>query len=229
MPLGIVMSVDRIALPEYTRKQEWWNSISHLCGVVFALIAGPFLVVKAVNTNNALFISACVIYLVSLIVLYSGSALYHGLLPCPFKRVMRVLDHDNVFLLIMGSYTPYTWIGLYETKDGFPWCWVIFGLVWSLCILGIVFNSIDLKKYSKICMVIYVGMGSAILAAFYPLYFSIGLAGILTLLGSGVFYWVGATLYVLGGKKSFWYHTVFHFFVLAATTLMFFSIYFFVL
>ena len=223
------MSLERITLPNYTRKQEWWNSISHFCGVVFALIVAPFLLVKACKSDNAMYIAACVIYLVALIILYAGSSLYHGLPSCPFKKVMRVLDHDNVFLLIMGSYTPYTWIGLSEAKDGFPWCWVIFGTVWSLCILGIVFNSIDLKKFSKVCMVIYVGMGSAILAAFYPLYFSIGLAGILTLLGSGVFYWVGATLYVLGGKKNFWYHTVFHFFVLAATTLMFFSIYFFVL
>ncbi len=223
------MPVERITLPNYTRKQEWWNSVSHFCGAIFALAVSPFLLIKAGESGKAMNVAACVIYLASLVVLYAGSALYHGLRPGPFKKVMRVLDHDNVFLLIMGSYTPYTWIALSETKDGFPWCWVIFGLVWSLCILGIVFNSIDIKKYSKICMVIYVGMGSAIVAAFYPLYFSIGLAGILTLLGSGVLYWAGATLYVLGGKRNFWYHTVFHFFVLAATTLMFFSIYFFVL
>lgn len=223
------MSLERISLPEYTRKQEWWNAISHFCGLVFGLIAGPFLLLKACKTNNALTIAACAIYLVAYAVLYAGSALYHALLPGPTKKIMRVLDHDNVYLLIMGSYTPYTWIGLAEPKDGFPWGWIVFGVVWSLCILGIVFNSVDLKKFSKVCMVIYVGMGSAILAAFYPLYFGIGLAGILTLLGSGVFYWVGAMLYAMGKKRSFWYHTVFHFFVLAATTLMFFSIYFFVL
>jgi hemolysin III len=223
------MPIEKIALPQYSRKQEWWNAISHFCGVIFALIAGPFLLVKAAKGGNALNIVACSIYLLSLIVLYFGSGLYHALLPGNFKKVMRVLDHDNVFFLIMGSYTPYTWIGLYAPKDGFPWGWVIFGLVWALCILGIVLNSIDLKKHSRFCMVIYVLMGSCILAAFYPLYFSIGLYGILTLLGSGILYWIGATLYALGGKKNLWYHTVFHFFILAATTLMFFSIYFFVL
>lgn len=223
------MPFDKIALPDYTRKQEWWNSISHLCGVIFALIVGPFLLVKATNTGNALTIAACVIYLLTLIILYSGSALYHGLLPGRAKKLFRIFDHNNIFLLIMGSYTPYTWIALANPQDGFPWCWLIFGIVWSLCILGIVFNSIDLKKYGKLCMAIYVGVGSTILVAFYPLYFSIGLPGILTLLGSGVLYWIGATLYGLGGKKNYWYHTVFHFFILAATTLMFFSIYFFVL
>ena len=223
------MHIDQIDLPNYTRKQEWWNSISHLCGVVFAVIVGPFLLIKACASDDALTIAACVIYLVSLIILYAGSALYHGLLPGRAKKVLRVLDHNNVFMLIMGSYTPYTWIALSHTADGFPWCWIIFGAVWGLSLLGIVFNCLDLKKYEKPCMVIYVGVGSVILVAFYPLYFTIGLPGILTLLGSGVFYWVGATLYALGGKKNYWYHTVFHFFVLAATTLMFFSIYFFVL
>ena len=223
------MSLERIALPDYTRKQEWWNCISHLCGAVFAVAVAPFLLIKAAEKANALTLWACIIYLFSMFVLYVGSAVYHGLPPCNAKRVMRVLDHDNVFFLIMGSYTPYTLIALENPVDGFPWGWMIFGLVWGLSILGIVFNSIDLKKHSKICMVIYVGVGSVILVAFYPLYFSIGLPGILTLLGSGVLYWIGAMLYVLGGKKSHWYHTVFHFFVLAAVTLMFFSIYFFVL
>ncbi|MDY6100425.1 MAG: hemolysin III family protein [Candidatus Enteromonas sp.] len=223
------MPLEQIALPSYTRKQEWWNSMSHLAGVVFALIAGPFMIVKSTQKGDILSLLAVCIYLFSMVVLYSGSALYHGLRPGNAKKVFRVLDHDNVFFLIMGSYTPYTWIALRSPEDGFPWGWVIFASVWTLCILGIVFNSINIKKHAKLSMLIYVGVGSLILIAFYPLYFAIGIPGILTLLFSGVLFWIGAMLYGLGGKKSYWYHTVFHFFILAATTLMFFSIYFFVL
>lgn len=223
------MPIEQISLPSYTRKQEWWNCISHLLGALFALAAGPFMIIKTVQNQDVLSIIAVVIYLFSMLVLYSGSALYHGLRPGKAKKVFRVLDHDNVFFLIMGSYTPYTWIALRHPADGFPWGWVIFSSVWALCILGIVFNSIDIKKHAKLCMIIYVGMGSLIVTAFYPLYFAIGVPGILTLLFSGILFWIGAMLYGLGGKKNYWYHTVFHFFILAATTLMFFSIYFFVL
>lgn len=223
------MPIDQIALPSYSRKQELWNSMSHLAGAIFALVAGPFMVFKTLSRQDAISVVAVIIYLVSMFVLYMGSALYHGLQPSKLKKICRVLDHDNVFLLIMGSYTPYTWIALRNPQDGFPWGWTIFGSVWALCILGIIFNSIDLKKHAKFCMVIYVGVGSLICAAFYPLYYAIGLYGILTLLFSGVLFWIGAMLYGLGGKKNYWYHTVFHFFVLAATTLMFFSIYCFVI
>ncbi|HBS02794.1 MAG TPA: hemolysin III [Firmicutes bacterium] len=223
------MPIEQIALPSYTRKQEWWNCISHLCGAIFALVAAPFMLLKASGDGKPLAILSCSIYLFSMLVLYSGSALYHGLKPGKAKKICRVLDHNNVFFLIMGSYTPYTLVALYEPVDGFPWGWVIFASVWALCILGIVFNSIDLKKHAKLSMLIYVGVGSLILVAFYPLYFALGIPGLLTLLFSGVLFWIGATLYGLGGKKNYWYHTVFHFFILAGTTLMFFSIYFYVL
>ena len=223
------MSVKEITLPKYTLGQELWNSISHGLGALFALIAGPFLIIKAALTNDVINIAAVSFYIFSMLVLYVGSCLYHALARNDGKRVFRVLDHDNVFLLIMGSYTPYCLIALRNPADGFPWGYVILGLVWGLCILGIVLNSINIHKYKVICMVVYVAMGSAIVTAFYPLWFAIGPAGVFTLLGSGVLYWIGAMLYGLGAKKSAWWHTVFHFFVLAATILMFFSIYCFVL
>ncbi len=223
------MSVKEITLPNYSLGMELWNAISHGLGVLFALIAGPFMIAKAGNTGDPLSIIAVSFYIFSMIILYTGSTLYHGLARNDGKRVFRVLDHDNVFLLIMGSYTPYCLIALRNPMDGFPWGYVILGLVWGLCILGIVLNSINIHKYKAVCMVVYVAMGSAIVSAFYPLWFAIWPAGVFTLLGSGVLYWIGAVLYGIGAKKSPWWHTVFHFFVLAATILMFFSIYYFVL
>ncbi len=224
-----IMRVKEIYLPPYTRSQEAWNALSHFAGVLFALIAMPFAITKAALTGNVLTMVAIGIYSGTFLLLYAGSAIYHALDRGDQKRIMRVIDHDNVFLLIMGSYTPYCWIALANPVDGFPWGWVIFGLVWGLCGLAIVLNSIDLKRFKAFSALVYVGVASAIVTAFYPLYFAIGLPGVLTLLCSGFLYWIGAMLYGIGSKKSKWFHTVFHFFVLAATIVMFFGIYIFVL
>lgn len=223
------MKVTEIYLPPYTKTQEIWNSLSHFAGVIFALIAMPFAISKAALSGDVLSITAIAIYSGCFLLLYAASTIYHALDRGNQKRLMRIVDHDNVFLLIMGSYTPYCWIALRNTADGFPWGWVIFGLVWGLCVLAIVLNSIDLKKFKIFSAIVYVGVASAIVTAFYPLYFSIGLNGVIVLLISGILYWIGAVLYGVGGKKNAWFHTVFHFFVLAATIVMFFGIYLFVL
>ena len=223
------MRVADIALPPYTKKMEIWNTLSHGLGVVFGLIAGPFAITKAAVTHDALSVLSIAIYVVTMIVLYAGSAIYHGLAPSNAKRVMRVIDHDNVFLLLMGSYLPYCLISLRHTPDGFPWGYVIGGIVWGLCLLGIVLNSINIKRFAIANFIIQVLMGSAIVSAFYPLSQTIGWAGVITLLISGMFYWVGAALYGIGGKKEPWIHTVFHFFILCGTIMMFVSIYAFVL
>ena len=222
------MRVADITLPPYTRKMEIWNTISHGLGVVFAAIAGPFALSKAGSGGDPIAVLSVAIYVVSMIVLYAGSAIYHGLERGNAKRVMRVIDHDNVFLLLMGSYLPYCLISLRSTPDGFPWGYVIGGIVWGLCILGIVLNSINIKRFAVANFIIQVLMGSAIVAAFHPLSKTIGWPGVITLLISGAFYWIGAALYGLGGKKEPWIHTVFHFFILCGTIMMFFSIYCFV-
>ena len=222
------MSVKEITLPNYSLGMELWNSISHGLGALFALIACPFLIEKASLTHNPLTVASVCIYFLSLVITYAGSCVYHALGKNDGKRVMRVIDHDNVFFLIMGSYAPYCLVGLLKSTDPFPLAWVIFALVWGLCILGIVLNSVNIHKFKVLCMVVYVLMGSAIVAALYPLWFCIGPGGVSTLLASGVLYWIGAVLYGIGGKKNLWFHTVFHFFILAASVMMFFSIYFFV-
>lgn len=223
------MRVAEIALPNYTKFQEIWNSISHGVGVLFSLIAGPFIITKAARLNDNLAVMAVSIYIVSMIILYAGSALYHALDRNNGKRVLRVLDHNNVFLLVMGSYLPFCWISLRQYQSPFPWGWVIFSIVWGFSIVGIILNSIDIWKFRVFCAIVQILVASSICAAIYPLYCVIGLQGVLCLLGSGVLYWIGAILYGLGAKKSEWFHTVFHFFILFGTILMYFTIYFFVL
>lgn len=132
-----------------------------------------------------------------------------------------------VFFLIMGTYTPYCLVTLREYSPG--WGYSIWGIVMVLGIVGIVLNSCNIKKFFIFSMVDYLLMGWCVIISMYPLLMSLGWwMGTFLLLMGGVSYTVGAVLYAVGKKKSPWFHTVFHFFVLLGTILMFFSIYFYV-
>lgn len=221
------MTVKEIDLPPYTRRQEWWNMLSHAFGVIFSLVGGIFLLIKASYTGDAWRIVASAVFMFSLLVLYTISSVYHGLYRNNGKRVLRVLDHDMVFFLIMGTYTPYCLVTLREYSPG--WGYSIWGIVMVLGIVGIVLNSCNIKKFFIFSMVDYLLMGWCVIISMYPLLMSLGWwMGTFLLLMGGVSYTVGAVLYAVGKKKSPWFHTVFHFFVLLGTILMFFSIYFYV-
>lgn len=221
------MKPSETILPNYTRAQEDWNCITHLLGVLFTLVAGPFLIKNAIGSGDAFKILSSSIFVLSLLILYSGSAAYHGWKPNNTKRVLRVLDHNNVFILIMGTYAPYCLSGIRPYSQG--WCYGIYGSVLLLGIIGIVLNTIDLEKFSKITMVDYILMGWCIIISFLPLIKATGLESSLILLTGGIFYTIGAVLYGLGGKKNQWWHVVFHIFCLLGTSTMFFSIYFFII
>lgn len=221
------MTVKEIDLPPYTRRQEWWNMLSHAFGVIFSLVGGIFLLIKASYTGDAWRIVTSAVFMFSLLVLYTISSVYHGLYRNNGKRVLRVLDHDMVFFLIMGTYTPYCLVTLREYSPG--WGYSIWGIVMVLGIVGIVLNSCNIKKFFIFSMVDYLLMGWCVIISVYPLLMSLGWwMGTFLLLMGGVSYTVGAVLYAVGKKKSPWFHTVFHFFVLIGTILMFFSIYFYV-
>lgn len=221
------MTVKEIDLPPYTRRQEWWNMLSHAFGVIFSLVGGIFLLIKASYTGDAWRIVTSAVFMFSLLVLYTISSVYHGLYRNNGKRVLRVLDHDMVFFLIMGTYTPYCLVTLREYSPA--WGYSIWGIVMVLGIVGIVLNSCNIKKFFIFSMVDYLLMGWCVIISMYPLLMSLGWwMGTFLLLMGGVSYTVGAVLYAVGKKKSPWFHTVFHFFVLLGTILMFFSIYFYV-
>jgi hemolysin III len=215
-------------LPGYTRKQEFWNSLSHAFGVAFALVAGPFLLAKASATGDAWRIVSSALFVASLLILYAVSATYHGMRPSKAKRVLRVLDHDMVFVLITGTYAPYCLVGLMGSSP--LWAWIIYGLCLALGVVGIVLNSCDLSKFKVFSMIDYILMGWLIVISIYPLSQEIGFwPGVFLLLLGGIAYTIGAVIYGLAGKKNHWLHLVFHLFVLAGTALMFFSVYFYVI
>lgn len=217
-------------LPQYTLAMDLSNSITHGAGALFMLIAGGFIIKKAVDTGSWVSVLSCVLYVIGVFLMFLMSCLYHALAKNKGKKVLRVLDHDFVFAAIMGTYVPYSLVGLAEVPGtSFPWGYLVFGVVWGGSIVGIVLNSVNLKKFNALNITLYVVLGSVAVLAFYPLCLAIPLEGLLLLLFGGVAYWIGAVLYGLGGKKNLWFHTVFHCFVLIGAILMYFSLYFYVI
>lgn len=238
------MAVRDIELPNYRLSHELWNSISHGLTGVFGIIAFILMMCKigGVYTPNGLHIAvndpyayvSCAIYGFAIIVCMTISCVYHALAKNNGKRVLRVLDHDFVFFLVAGTYTPYCLITLRELPlwglSGTNWSgWLIFALVWALIALGITMNSINIKKFGGLSMVIYICAGRLIILNFLELYNALGLPGFILLLTGGISFSIGAILYGIGKKHSVWWHTVFHFFVSAGIVLQFLSVYLFVL
>ena len=238
------MAVKDIELPNYRLSHELWNSISHGLTGLFGIIALILMMCKigGVYTPNGLHVPlndpysyvSCAIYGFAIIVCMTISCIYHALAKNNGKRVLRVLDHDFVFFLVAGTYTPFCLISMRELPlwgiEGTNWSgWLIFALVWSLIALGITMNSVNIKKFGVLSMTIYICAGWLIIFNCVELFNQIGLESFLLLLFGGISFSIGAVLYGIGSKHSVWWHTVFHFFVSAGIVLQFLSVYLFVL
>ena len=157
-----------------------------------------------------------------MIILYTMSSIYHGLKPeRTAKKVFQILDHCSIFLLIAGSYTPFALCTIREVDVATGW--TIFGVIWGLAILGIILNSIDIKKFKVFSMICYLLMGWCIIIKANLLPEALGMNGLVLLVSGGVAYTVGAVLYGLG-KKHKWMHSIFHLFILLGSLLQFFCI-----
>lgn len=234
------MSLKKLKIPSYTLAQDLSNSITHGLGAVFGVVALILMLLKvcvwgytgANQTEYIYRIIGVVIYGLGLIICYSISCIYHGLAKNNGKKVLRVLDHDTVYLLISGTYTIYCLVSLRNVS---LWGvvpnigWIIFAICWIGVTIGIVFNSIDMNKFSALSFILYIVIGWVIIIASKELIDILTIKGFLLMLSGGVAYSVGAILYGIGKKYSFWFHTVFHVFILIGSVLQFLSIWFFVL
>jgi len=217
---------DRV-LPNYTKGEELFNTLSHSAGAVFGIVALLTCLMASIAKQNIWGIVSSIIYGGSLILLYTMSSVYHGLPKGMAKKVLQVIDHCTIYFMIAGTYTPYTLCTLREEVSPFVG-WGIFGLVWGIAALAVTLTAIDLKKYSKFSMICYLGMGWCILLTVIPLFRALGFWGSAFLLGGGILYTIGAIFYGFGRKKRY-IHSVFHIFVVLASVLHFFSIFFYVI
>lgn len=214
---------DKIVIPNYTLGEELVSAISHGIGSLLSITALVLCIVFSAIHKNAYAVVASTIYGSTSLILYTMSTLYHSFKVNNAKRVFRILDHSSIFLLIAGTYTPYTLVVL-PTSLG----WTIFGIEWACCIIGIVLNCIDLKKFKKISIVLYLIMGWMIIISFKTLLNSMDISGIYLMLAGGILYTIGTIFYGIGKKKKYM-HSVFHMFVLSASILFFFSIFLYVI
>ncbi len=198
---------DRI-LPKYTKGEEIFNMVSHIVGGVVGIVAIVLCVVFSAIRHNGYGIASGIVFGITLVVLYTMSSIYHGLKPeRKAKKVFQIIDHCSIFLLIAGSYTPFALCSIREADPVAGW--VIFGVVWLLAIIGIVFNAVDLKKFDKFSMICYLVMGWCIVVKGNLIINALGPVGFGLLLSGGIAYTLGAILYGVGKKKK-WMHSIFH-------------------
>lgn len=207
---------------KYTLGEEIFSAIVHGIGAGLSIAALVTMVVKAAGKGDAYAVVSAAIFGASLVILYTMSTLYHALAPARAKKVFRIFDHTTIFLLIAGTYTPYVLV----TLRGFTG-WVLFGVLWALAAVGIVFDSVMLEKFRKIEMFLYVGMGWCIVVASKSLVASLDKGGLIFLFTGGVLYTVGIIFYAL--KKIKYMHSIWHIFVLAGSIMHYFSVILYVL
>lgn len=212
---------DRI-LPKYTKGEEIFNMTSHIVGAALGVVATVLCIVFAAIHGNAYGVVSGSIYGATMIILYTMSSIYHGLSPkLHAKKVFQVLDHCSIFLLISGSYTPFALCTIreYDPASG----WFIFGFIWTLAILGITLNAIDIKRFKTFSMICYLLMGWCIIVKAALLPELLGMAGFILLITGGISYTIGAAIYGLG-KKHKYAHSIFHLFIVLGSLLHFLCI-----
>ncbi|KXX64536.1 PAQR family membrane homeostasis protein TrhA [Marichromatium gracile] len=196
---------------------ERFNSITHLVGAVLALIGVTVMITLASTEGGAVRISSLTIYGVTLFLLYLFSTLYHSLRGRA-KQIFRMLDHHAIYLLIAGTYTPFTLLALQGSVG-----WWLFGAVWGLAVIGMILESLPRKGARVLPILIYLAMGWLVVFALDPLIAALPAAGFWWLLAGGLFYTVGVIFYVLDDRFP-WCHGIWHLFVLAGSISHYFTI-----
>jgi hemolysin III len=202
--------------PQYSFGDELASSVIHGIGIMLS-IAGLATLVAFAALHGALAVVACAVFGASLVLLYTASTLYHSIPAAAAKPTLRALDHIAIYVLIAGTYTPFTLIVLPGA-----WGWSLFAAVWALALVGSVLELGVLKRYHKLAVLLYIGMGWIGLVAFGPLSKQLQVGGTALLLAGGVAYTLGVPFYLW--RKLPYHHALWHVFVLAGSVLHFLAV-----
>ncbi len=205
----------------YPPAEERMNILSHAVGVVFSMIALVLLIIEAYSNGNFWRLVSFTVFGLSLVILFSASTYYHSTKEPQRRNYLRVVDHAAIYILIAGTYTPFTLVTLHGWVG-----WLLFGLVWSMAVVGITLKLFFTGKYTIVSTLMYVFMGWIIVFAINPLMQSLSTEGINWLVAGGIAYTVGAILYAI--KKIKFNHAIFHILVLVGSFCHFISIYYYV-
>jgi hemolysin III len=196
---------------EQTLGEEIANSISHGVGFLAAVAVTPIMIIKAIPVGAAA-VTGVSIFGATMMVLYLASTLYHAFPQSKTKRIFQIFDHSAIFLLIAGTYTPFTLSVLPSA-----WGWTLFGIIWALAAAGVVLKSVRNVKTGKLSTALYVGMGWLALIAVKPLYDHMPTWGLIWLLAGGIVYSIGVFFFAYDHSHRY-NHFVWHLFVLGGTT-----------
>jgi hemolysin III len=189
---------------------EYANVLTHGFGLLLALAAVPILIVLAVTHGTAWHVVGVSIYGTTLIALYTASTIYHAVQHPPAKRILRIVDHSAIYLLIAGSYTPFTLVNLRGV-----WGWTLLGLVWTIALFGVAWKLVHVERYVVVSTIVYIAMGWLAVIAIRPVSRAIPAAGIGWIFAGGLFYTLGVVFF--GLSRIRFVHAVWHLFVLAGS------------
>jgi len=203
---------------DQSRNEELANSVSHGIGLLASIIGAPFLIVHAAQNGDATFIVGVSVFAVTAILLYLASTLYHILPTGKIKNVFNVIDHSIIFLLIAGTYTPFT-LGVLSGA----WGWTLFGIVWGLAFIGVLLKIFKMASHPIVSNGLYLLMGWVVVIAIEPLMARMATVGLLWLLAGGLFYTAGIVFFVTDSRLKYG-HLIWHLFVLAGTICHYFAV-----
>lgn len=219
-----MFDLHKVPLPAYSRKEDMVNSVSHAIGVPLCILGTVMLLKLQMGKVAPIQIAATLLYTLSTMLVFLGSAVYHGIRPGFAKQVLRVLDHSNIYLMISGSVTAFFIAHILDSRPAFARG--IIAAVWIASAVGILFTFMDLKRFNIPQVFMYLALGWTSILGMRTIY-HMGQAGkeyVLTVLLGSVFVSVGTGIYLIG-KKVRYFHAVFHVFVLIGTVVMFIATY----
>lgn len=219
---GLLYMINDRSLAHYSRPEERANWITHAVALLLSITALVLMVVYSTRYGDGYHVVSSAIYGTTLILLYSASTFYHIISVSRAKDVFQKLDHAMIYLLIAGTYTPFTLVNLRG-----PWGWSIFSVVWGVAIVGLLVELIMAKRLARLSISLYLCLGWLMIIATKPLMASLDGGGAVLLVAGGLFYSLGVVFY-LWSRLSF-QHAIWHLFVMAGSLCHFFSIYFYVL
>jgi hemolysin III len=202
-----------------SRGEELANSISHGAGLVATIVGAPFIILHAIERGETGYLIGVIIFAAAMVTLYLCSTLYHGLRPGRLKHIFRIVDHSAVYLLIAGTYTPFT-LGVLHG----PWGWTLLILIWGLALAGVALKVLRRITHPIISTMLYLLMGWLIIIAIGPLYDRLPASGLAWLVAGGLAYTVG-TVFFFADSRLRYGHFIWHWFVLAGTTCHYFAVY----
>ncbi len=203
---------------EQSRGEELANSISHGIGMVASLVGAPFIILHALHHDTARSVVGVSIFAATMVLLYLGSTIYHALPQGKAKRAFQIIEHSAIYLLIAGTYTPFT-LGVLHGA----WGWSLLAIIWGLALDGVILKMLDRLSRPVLSTGLYLLMGWLVVVAAVPMYARVPASGLLLLVAGGVAYTAGVAFFVTDARLRYG-HFIWHLFVLAGTTCHYFAV-----